>query len=120
MDAYDGISQRDDVEYGGYICSCQDSIGPFSPVYYYTVVRGEVGWLPNASIATVECPSHHGAVAAWHTHGRAGTGPNQTYEDFSPEDISISDGTGLPEFLGTPTQAIRMYDPSTGTVTVIR
>jgi RHS repeat-associated protein len=61
-----------------------------------------------------QCPACSSQAAAWHTHGAPASflSPLRA-EYFSPDDIRISNETGLPIYLGTPQWYLRHYSPVT-------
>jgi hypothetical protein len=71
-----------------------------------------------------EAPWLHDEVAIYHTHGAAE--PNKDAENFStpgPDgigDTGLSDELNEPNYLGTPSYAIKKYDPCTKNTTTLR
>ncbi len=109
---YNGLSIQTNREYAGVIYA--NWLGGYS----YT--SPNVG--TNDASDNGYAPIFHTEVGLYHTH--AAYDPNYDNEDFSPTDLdtadNANDGNGVPSFLGTPSGAILMYDPSTGRVYILR
>lgn len=102
--------------------------------YAGRTVRDGTGDYVNTKNAGTEAGAPHGSVpegttsaALWHTHG-ANT-PGYDNENFSssrntprgtPNDIDNAKKAGVPSYLGTPSGAIKVYNPATGRTTVIQ
>jgi len=71
-----------------------------------------IGTLSTSSPPDVSTlPSGSTRVATFHTHGADSHG---AYDDehFSPADIRNAGTRGVPIFVGTPQNAIKLYDPT--------
>ncbi|MBN6714941.1 DUF4329 domain-containing protein [Pseudomonas capsici] len=87
-------------EYGGRVCLCS------SGEYTYTSP------IPGTQDATNVGGCYLGTINAgdYHTHGSDDSG--YINEEFSDEDKSGNDREGVPGYLGTPSGAVKVYEPN--------
>ena len=99
-------SIAEDTEYAGYIYANED--GTFSHT------APEAGWRNSFEL---NYPRHLDVCATYHTHG---DGSSYSEELFSPKDKAESKRMKIPYYLGTPSEAIKRYDPVTERQTLLR
>jgi RHS repeat-associated protein len=112
---YNPTSIAENREYGGFIYKNSD--GTFS--YTDPHVNNDAGIGNDFKLPRFwDIPIPNGTERAGWYHTHAGPPLSEINNDFSPEDMDISDKpapiglNGLPGFLGTPKPQVRMYLPS--------
>jgi RHS repeat-associated protein len=100
--AINARSIREDREYAGRICENGDGSYIYTKPIKGTQEDSDPG----------DCPDGTTLAGSYHTHGRA-TSPGD-YETFSGGDITASNIDNVPEYLGTPSGRIRVFDPAVG------
>ena len=91
-------------EYAGRICKCEKGN------YYFAT-----GPFPGGKTTSTpgSCPDGTTPSGAYHTHPIRGPIPgDNSPEDFSDDDTALLDGLHQPGYLGTPSGAIKKYDPN--------
>lgn len=105
-------SYRLDREFCGLICRDNES-------GQYFLAGVTTGTSTSCAPGAKPCPSCSSQAAWWHTHGKPflggflGAGAS---DEFSDEDLGISNQARLQGYLGTPYGFVRRYDPISGVI----
>jgi RHS repeat-associated protein len=101
------MSIREDIEYAGRVCLNSDGTYTYTPPN-----RGTKNTSTSGS-----CPADTKGSGDYHTHGA--DDPQYHSEDFSPLDMDLHMGDGGNRYLGTPSGAIKVFNPGTRCVRVL-